>query len=82
MADKKSSPQQIAQSVYETESNSISVRDTTNMVPSSYNEIQMTYDVNNPEPSTVTYLTDGVIVTVINFEYDLQGRVIRVFRSA
>jgi len=82
MADKKSSPQQIAQSVYETESNSISVRDTTNMVPSSYNEIQMTYDASNPEPSTVTYLTDGVIVTVINFEYDLQGRVIRVFRSA
>jgi len=83
MADKKSSPQQIAQSVYETESNSISVRDTTNMVPSSYNEIQMEYENGgSSEPHTVRYLTNGVIVAIINFEYDVQGRVTRVFRSA
>lgn len=81
MADKKSSPQQIVQSVFETESNSISVRDTTNMVPSSYNEIQMVYDNTNAEPSIVTYLTNGVVVAIINFEYDTRGRVTRVYRA-
>lgn len=82
MADKKSSPEQIAQSVYETQSNAISVRDTTNLVPSSYNEILMTYDGTNPEPTTVTYLQSSVIIAVIAFEYDIRGRVTRVYRQS
>lgn len=82
MADKKSSPEQITQSVYEVQSNAISVRDTTNLVPSSYNEILMTYIATNPEPSTVTYLRDSVIIAVIAFEYDVRGRVTRVYRQS
>lgn len=82
MADKKSSPEQITQSVYEVQSNAISVRDTTNLVPSSYNEILMTYVATNPEPSTVTYLQDSVIIAVIAFEYDVRGRVTRVYRQS
>lgn len=82
MADKKSSPEQITQSVYEVQSNAISVRDTTNLVPSSYNEILMTYVATNPEPSTVTYLQDSVIIAVIAFEYDIRGRVTRVYRQS
>jgi hypothetical protein len=82
MADKKSSPEQITQSVYEVQSNAISVRDTTNLVPSSYNEILMTYIATNPEPSTVTYLQDSVIIAVIAFEYDVRGRVTRVYRQS
>jgi hypothetical protein len=82
MADKKSSPEQITQSVYEVQSNAISVRDTTNLVPSSYNEILMTYTATNPEPSTVTYLQDSVIIAVIAFEYDVRGRVTRVYRQS
>lgn len=81
MADKKSSPQQIVQSVYDPDGNTISVRDTTNMVPSSYTEIQMTYENTNPEPSVVTYLLNNKIVATINFEYDTRGRVTRVYRS-
>lgn len=81
MADKKSSPQQIVQSVYDPDGNTISVRDTTNMVPSSYTEIQMTYENTNPEPSVVTYLLNNKIVATINFEYDIRGRVTRVYRS-
>ena len=82
MADKKSSPEQITQSVYEVQSNAISVRDTTNLVPSSYNEILMSYIATNPEPSTVTYLQDSVIIAVIAFEYDVRGRVTRVYRQS
>lgn len=82
MADKKSSPEQITQSVYEVQSNAISVRDATNLVPSSYNEILMTYVATNPEPSTVTYLQDGVIIAVIAFTYDVRGRVTRVYRQS
>lgn len=81
MADKKSSPQQIVQSVYDPDGNTISVRDTTNMVPSSYTEIQMTYENTNLEPSVVTYLLNNKIVATINFEYDTRGRVTRVYRS-
>lgn len=81
MADKKSNPQQIAQAVYEIESNSISVRDTTNLVPSQYNEILFTYTGNNTEPITVTYKLNTTIIAVINFEYDVRGRVTRVYRS-
>jgi hypothetical protein len=82
MADKKSSPEQITQSVYEVQSNAISVRDATNLVPSSYNEILMTYIATNPEPSTVTYLQNSVIIAVIAFEYDVRGRVTRVYRQS
>lgn len=82
MADKKSSPEQITQSVYEVQSNAISVRDTTNLVPSSYNEILMSYQNTNPEPATVTYLQNGVIVAIIAFEYDTRGRVTRVSRQS
>lgn len=81
MADKKSSPQQIVQSVYDPDGNAITVRDTTNMVPSSYTEIQMTYENANVEPSVVTYLLNSVIVARIIFEYDERGRVTRVYRS-
>lgn len=80
MADKKSNPQQIAQSVYEPQSESISIRDITNLVPNQYNEILMTYLNANPEPSTVTYKYNSVTVAVIGFEYDSRGRVIRVYR--
>jgi len=82
MADKKSSPQQIAQSVYDPDSDAISIKDVTNLVPSEYNEINFVYENTNPEPSTVTYLLNGEIVAVINFTYDIRGRVERVFRSA
>ena len=82
MADKKSSPEQITQSVYEVQSNAISVRDTTNLVPSSYNEILMSYIATNPEPATVTYLQNSVIIAVIAFEYDVRGRVTRVYRQS
>jgi hypothetical protein len=81
MADKKSNPQQIAQSVYEIESNSIKVRDATNLVPSEYNEILMSYTGVEPEPTQVQYLLNGTIVAVLDFTYDIRGRVTRVYRS-
>jgi len=80
-ADKKSSPQQIAQAVYDVQSNAISVRDATNLVPSEYNEIQLTYVGVDSEPTTVTYLLNTTIIAVLNFEYDIRGRVTRVYRS-
>ena len=82
MADKKSNPQQIAQAVYEVESNSISVRDATNLVPSQYNEIVFNYINTNPEPSTVTYKLNNTVIAILSFEYDVRGRVIRVIRTA
>lgn len=81
MVDKKSSPQQIAQSVYDIQSNAITVRDATNLIPSEYNEIQLTYNGANTEPSAVTYLLNTVIIAILSFEYDINGRVTRVYRS-
>lgn len=80
MADKKSNPQQIAQTVFDPQSESIVIRDVTNLVPDQYNEILMTYINNNSEPSTVTYKYNSQTVAVIGFEYDIVGRVIRVHR--
>ena len=80
MTDKKSNPAQIAQSVYDAQSESISIHDVTNLVPSSYDEILMTYINNNGEPSTVTYKLNSSTIAVIGFEYDVVGRVIRVHR--
>lgn len=80
MADRKSNPQQIVQTVFDPQSESISIRDVTNLVPDQYNEILMTYINNNAEPSTVTYKYNSTTVAVIGFEYDIIGRVIRVHR--
>ena len=80
VADQKSNPAQIAQSVYDIQSESISIHDVTNLVPSSYDEILMTYINSNSEPSTVTYKLNSVTIAVIGFEYDVVGRVIRVHR--
>lgn len=81
MADKKSNPQQIVQSVFDPNSESITIRDVTNLVPDQYNEITMTYINTNSEPSEITYKYNSVTVAVIEFTYDSRGRVIRVFRS-
>lgn len=80
MADKKSNPQQIAQSVFNPESESVSIRDITNLVPNKYDEILMSYVNANPEPSSVTYRYNSIVVAIIGFEYDNSGRVIRVHR--
>jgi hypothetical protein len=82
MADKKSNPQQIAQAVFNPNSESISIRDVTNLVPSAYNEMIMTYVNTNTEPSTITYKLNNGIVAVIAFEYDVRGRVSRVYRQS
>lgn len=81
MADKKSNPQQIAQSVFNPSSESISIRDVTNLIPSAYNEMTLTYLNTNTEPSTITYKLNSAIVAVIAFEYDVRGRVTRVYRQ-
>lgn len=81
VADKKSNPAQIAQSVYDVQSDSISIHDVTNLVPSQYDEILFTYTATNSEPTTVSYLQNSIIIAVINFEYDARGRVTRVYRS-
>mgnify|MGYP003342609773 CR=1 FL=1 len=80
MSDKKSNPAQIAQSVYDVQSESISIHDVTNLVPSSYDEILMTYNNSNSEPSSVTYKLNSSTIAVIGFEYDVLGRVVRVHR--
>lgn len=82
MADKKSSPQQIVQSVFEPESNSISVRDSTNLVPSRYDEMILTYDNTNADPSSVTYKLESVTIATLGFEYDSRGRLVRVYRES
>lgn len=82
MTDKKSNPQQIAQAVFNPNSDSISIHDVTNLVPSAYNEMLMTYVNTNSEPSLITYKLNSVTVAVIAFEYDNRGRVSRVFRSS
>ena len=82
MADKKSNPQQIAQAVYEVQSNAISVRDATNLVPSAYNEMLLTYTNTNSEPSTITYKLNSTVIAVLVFEYDSRGRLTRVFRQS
>lgn len=82
MADKKSSPQQIAQSVYDPQSGSISVSDVSSLVPNKYNEILLAYTGQNSEPVTVTYRLNGSNVAVLNFEYDINGRVTRVYRQS
>lgn len=81
MTDKKSNPAQIAQSVYDIQSESISIHDVTNLVPDQYNEILFTYSGTNSEPLTATYLYNSVIIAVITFTYDVRGRVTRVYRS-
>lgn len=81
MADKKSNPAQIAQAVYDVQSESISIHDVTNLVPDQYNEILFTYTGTNSEPLTATYLYNGTIVAVITFTYDVRGRVTRVYRT-
>ncbi|NDB29764.1 hypothetical protein EB169_10320 [archaeon] len=81
-ADKKSSPQQIVQSVYEVESNAISVRDATNLVPSQYDEMILTYQNTNTDPNTITYKFNGSIITVLGFDYDSRGRLTRVYRQS
>lgn len=82
MADKKSNPQQIAQSVFNPSSESISIRDITNLVPNAYNEMILTYVATNTEPATITYKLNSTIVAVIAFEYDVRGRVTRVYRQS
>lgn len=82
MADRKSSPQQIAQSVFNPETDSIQVNDISNLVPSTYNEIRFAYNGQNVEPVTATYLLNGVNVAILNFEYDINGRITRVYRQS
>lgn len=81
-ADKKSSPQQIVQSVYEVESNSISVRDATNLVPSQYDEMILTYQNTSTDPNTITYKFNGNVITILGFDYDSRGRLTRVYRQS
>lgn len=82
MADKKSSPQQISQSVYNPNTESIGIHDVSNLVPLKYDEIVMLYTNTNPEPTRVTYKYQTNIVAVVGFEYDDRGRVTRVYRFA
>lgn len=80
-ADKKSSPEQIAKSVYDVQANAITVHDATNLVPSSYDEMVNTYNGTSADPLTVTYKKNGVTVAVVAFEYDNRGRLTRVSRQ-
>jgi len=82
MADKKSNPQQIVQSVFNPNSDSISIHDVTNLIPSAYNEMLLAYSNTNLEPTTITYKLNNTIVAVIGFEYDTRGRVTRVYRQS
>lgn len=81
MADKKSNPQQIIQSVYDPQSDSINVSDIGNLVPNRYDEILLSYVGQNSEPSTVVYKLEGLAVATLNLEYDINGRVTRVYRQ-
>lgn len=81
MADKKSSPEQIIKAVYDTNEQSIAIRDVTNIVPSSYDEMLTSYINSSLEPDTVVYKKTGVIVAVVKFEYDNRGRLTRVSRQ-
>lgn len=80
-ADKKSSSEQIAKSVYDPDADAIKVKDTTNLVPSSYDEMVTTYVGTLVDPDTVTYKKNGTIVAIIKFEYDVRGRLSRVSRE-
>lgn len=82
MADKKSNPQQIAQSVYDPSNNSINVSDISNLVPTKFNEMLLSYVGQNSDPIAVTYRLNGSTVAVLNFEYDINGRVTRVYRQS
>lgn len=80
-ADKKSSPEQIARSVYDPDSDAIKVHDATNLVPSSYDEMITAYVGTLADPDTVTYKKNGTVVAVVKFEYDTRGRLVRVSRQ-
>lgn len=80
-ADKKSSSEQITKSVYNAESNAITVHDATNLVPSAYDEMITTYIGSLADPDTVTYKKSGNIVAVVKFDYDNKGRLTRVSRQ-
>lgn len=80
-ADKKSSPEQIAKSVYDPDADAIKVHDATNLVPSSYDEMLTAYVGTLADPDTVTYKKNGTVVAVVKFEYDTRGRLVRVSRQ-
>jgi len=82
MADKKSNPAQITQAVFNPDNQSIHVHDVTNLLPSSYDEMLLTYVNTNTDPSIVTYRLNNLTVAIIAFEYDSRGRVIRVYRQS
>lgn len=82
MADKKSNPQQIAQSVFNPNNDSINIHDVTNLIPSAYNEILLTYTNANIEPTTIIYKLNNVTIAILAFEYDISGRVTRVYRQS